>query len=441
VPDDHEEKTMFRTVLATAIAATGLAASVTGGAPTASAAPAPDDTAVAQGAARAAAAAIPGTLLFVRDHDVWIARPDGTGARPLTTDGTYEHPWLSPTQADNGLVVAARDGRIVTMTDTGRVVSRFDPPALEDSAEDAIDGTPADVVISPDGALIAYTFSHYTCPSGLDCDTRFATAYTRSDRLSDPATYGTTYGSSPSWINQHRTVQDAGQIAQVKVHDLGGSVRHWFRDSQISFPAKDLTDPTVSRDHDWVATVRGYDDGASIVWSRVVGTIDEGDPSLPEQTCGTNEEPVATPAFTADSAYIAWVSEADGLLMAPVAPVDGSCQESFRVLRDATQPSFSAATYRDAPPPAQAPVNVAKPAVTGTTRVGRTVQASAGRWSPAPSGYAYAWLRDGRAIRGATGARYRLVRADAGHRVSVKVTARGPGGTGAAVSPARRVTR
>jgi hypothetical protein len=103
-------------------------------------------------------------------------------------------------------------------------------------------------------------------------------------------------------------------------------------------------------------------------------------------------------------------------------------------------------------PPAQTPapttlvsVDGSGPRVRGTARVGRTLRAENGRWT-VTSGVAfqYQWLRDGRAIAGANAATYRVVAADAGHRVSVRViaaaggqTASAEAGTGARVARLR----
>ncbi|WP_377321049.1 hypothetical protein ACFJIY_18260 [Pimelobacter simplex] len=61
------------------------------------------------------------------------------------------------------------------------------------------------------------------------------------------------------------------------------------------------------------------------------------------------------------------------------------------------------------------------PTVSGRTTVGQTLTAGTGTWDPAPT-FGYQWLRSGSPIAGATGATYRLSAADAGTRISVRVT-------------------
>ena len=48
-----------------------------------------------------AAAASADSIVFVKDANVWVASPDGSGQRQLTKDGTPDHPYRSPSQADD----------------------------------------------------------------------------------------------------------------------------------------------------------------------------------------------------------------------------------------------------------------------------------------------------------------------------------------------------
>lgn len=69
---------------------------------------------------------------------------------------------------------------------------------------------------------------------------------------------------------------------------------------------------------------------------------------------------------------------------------------------------------------------VPKPTVTGTLRVGHTLTAHPGTWSPTAT-FTYQWLRAGKAISGATKSTYALVGADHGAHLSVRVTGTHPG--------------
>ena len=62
------------------------------------------------------------------------------------------------------------------------------------------------------------------------------------------------------------------------------------------------------------------------------------------------------------------------------------------------------------------------PTITGTAKVGQTLTAVPGTWSPAPVALSYQWKRGGTAISGATSATYKTVSADAGKAITVTVT-------------------
>ncbi|MGO3884663.1 MAG: hypothetical protein ACTJHU_00065, partial [Mycetocola sp.] len=64
------------------------------------------------------------------------------------------------------------------------------------------------------------------------------------------------------------------------------------------------------------------------------------------------------------------------------------------------------------------------PTISGTTRSGSTLTATPGTWKPAPQSVTYRWLRNGTAIKGATAAKYTLVAADIGTKITVETTAK-----------------
>lgn len=61
------------------------------------------------------------------------------------------------------------------------------------------------------------------------------------------------------------------------------------------------------------------------------------------------------------------------------------------------------------------------PTLSGTTKVGKVLKAKVKGWNPSAS-FSYQWNRNGIAIPGATGAKYKLAGADKGARISVTVT-------------------
>ncbi|MGW7361964.1 hypothetical protein ACWGI8_00690 [Streptomyces sp. NPDC054841] len=90
-----------------------------------------------------------------------------------------------------------------------------------------------------------------------------------------------------------------------------------------------------------------------------------------------------------------------------------------------------------------APKATTLPAITGTAKVGRTLTANRGTWTPVPTSYTYQWYANGVAITGATQPTLVLKSAQSGKRITVKVTAARTGhNSGSAVSkPTAMVAR
>jgi hypothetical protein len=81
-----------------------------------------------------------------------------------------------------------------------------------------------------------------------------------------------------------------------------------------------------------------------------------------------------------------------------------------------------------------------RPSISGTARVGRTLKYVAGRTSPSTTSRTYRWLRDGRAISGATRTTRTLTSADRHHKISLRVTYRKTGYTTVASTTAQTRT-
>jgi hypothetical protein len=69
------------------------------------------------------------------------------------------------------------------------------------------------------------------------------------------------------------------------------------------------------------------------------------------------------------------------------------------------------------------PTNLKRPRVSGHARVKSSLRGSTGTWAGKPGQYEFQWLRDGRAIAGATGRRYKVKSSDRRHRLAFRVTA------------------
>jgi hypothetical protein len=69
------------------------------------------------------------------------------------------------------------------------------------------------------------------------------------------------------------------------------------------------------------------------------------------------------------------------------------------------------------------------PTISGTKAVGFTLTAMVHAWNPTPASYSFQWYRYGKPISGATKPTYKTTSADAGHTITVRVTAKKSGYT------------
>jgi WD40-like Beta Propeller Repeat len=282
-----------------------------------------------------AAAASADSIVFVKDSNVWVASPDGSNQRQLTRDGTADHPYRSPSQADDGTVAASYLDGIRLIDRGGRLIRELDPPPLTNSVSHAMDGTPVDVALSPDGSKIAYTFVSASCPVGASCGARAATGYLTSTGAPLP---GNLYLSNPSWVGNSRTLVFGGYLHQVNTHDLGAAEDvHWFDDHEIvgQENSTDLGDGELSVQGDKLALVRGYGSDTHIMWYTTNGS------ALPTMQCATGKlDGLYGPTWAPDGQSLAW-GEPDGVWVKPQA-LDCTVQPAL-VIPGATEPDWGPA--------------------------------------------------------------------------------------------------
>jgi hypothetical protein len=377
-------------------------------------------TAASDHTAQPAPSSYAGSIVFIKANNVWLAKGDGSAQYQVTSSGTADSPWYSPTQSDTGVIAASHGQDIVVMSQNGTVVRTIDPAPLPSSVSGhGIDGVPQDLAFSPDGTKIAYTMYTYGCPVGTDCMARTATAVTDVGGLTPYATYGATYLSHPSWVGNSRTLQSGGWGSHMKLKDVGGAEQLWFNDYDYAADATDLGDGEVSPDGRWLAAVRGYAATAQVIWYAVSGSAaTDNPPPVPDPRCSTGQQAgFADPTWAPDSNALAW-QEPDGIW---VKDDPASCEtpQPRLLIAGGSEPDWSAAPANPAP---RAFAVSGKVRVAGKAAVGKRLTAALPMFSPAPSSVAYQWLRGGKAIKGATGATYKVRTKDRGKKLAVRVT-------------------
>src|SRR3954469_19206104 len=94
----------------------------------------------------AAPPALADSIVYEKGGNVWVANPDGSGQRQVTTSGGYSH----PSQANDGTIAAVKGGLLQRLDRGGLMLNLAGDP--EGSG-------PIVSSISPNGSLIAYHFN------------------------------------------------------------------------------------------------------------------------------------------------------------------------------------------------------------------------------------------------------------------------------------------
>ena len=271
----------------------------------------------------AAASASADSIVFIKDKNVWVANPDGTAARAVTSDGASSKYW-SPSQADDGTIAVAHYQQIEIWNRDGTRVAELDPPMLTDSTSAPVDGAVSNVAISPDGKTVAFTYTNYSCPPGASCGARQVTGYMPTSGTKPHTDYaGNIYVGEPSWVSNTRTLLFGGFNHQVNVHDLGPGTteQHWFDDHELVGldNSTDLGDGEMNRQATKLALIRGYGADTHLMWYST-----SGPPADPAMVCATGKlEGLAGPTFAPDGDRLAW-QEPDGIWVIGATTTDDS---------------------------------------------------------------------------------------------------------------------
>ena len=316
----------------------------------------------------AAVAAVPAaadSLAFVREHNVWLAHTDGSGQYQVTFDGTAGAPYESPSQADNGTVVALRHTpgqrrQIYRMTQSGLLLN----PPINTPAP----GTGAlNTKVSPNGAMVAYWFETLVndplCTFCVNISNRVL--LTHADRFTNHDAIGTpNTGGWPSWFGNDTIVLGNGSATQW-YYVLGMSAAEaWFTDflfTQGQAGTQTLLDAEVAPTEDRVAVVRGNHQ-ETIRFLEMSGPPPDAPTPILGCGYGNPSGKIVDPTWTSDGEQLAW-QEDDGVWLGD--PGDLSCPlpEPDLIIPGASEPDLSPAALNPGPrPPCGNPGNPTCPA-------------------------------------------------------------------------------
>jgi hypothetical protein len=308
-------------------------------------------------AAAVAAPAAADSLTFIKDHNVWLANPDGSGQYQVTFDGTAGSPYDSPSQADDGTVVAIRQTpgqrrQIYRMTQSGRLLNApINTPAPGTGALDA--------KVSPNGALVAYWFATLVndpiCVFCVHVSNRALLSY--SDRFTGYQEVGTpNTGGWPSWVGNDTIALGNGSATQW-YYKLGmPEAAEWFADTDFApQDFQSLLDAEAAPTGDRLAVVRGNDQ-ETILLLKMNGPP-PAKPTVANPQCAQLVQPTGRfvdPTWSSDGRMLAW-QEDDGVwsgaIPADLANCAGMGPFALRI-PGAKNPDLSPAAINPGPRPA-----------------------------------------------------------------------------------------
>ncbi len=295
--------------------------------------------------AAAAPAALADSIVFIKNANVWLANPDGSGQFQVTTDGTAANPWQSPSQADDGTIVAVRAqpnwGPIVRMKQNGEVINEIPVAPMQVG--------PFEPAISPDGTKVAYEHV-FTNSFETSNDVRV----TDVTGLTAPTVYGHpgSGAGSPSWLGNDRIF--VGDYTSAGTMVLGQPVVEWWNDSDHADrfrTSEDLDDGEVASDGT-IAFVRGDRDDNTIQLYGSGGLATRPSPTctLSNPTHGPLGARFSDPTLAPGGGAMAW-QEGDGIWTIALPP--GRCAEGVPRLTipGASEPDWGPAAVNPGPRP------------------------------------------------------------------------------------------
>ncbi len=337
---------------------------------------------LATSAAPAGAVTAAGSIVFVKADNIWISRPDGSGQRQITADGTPDDPYLVPSETEAGFIFAFRNrqlddgqghgykqGFVYEMDRHGQLLRPpFAPPQyallVTYRCPIPVEQEPQglyDLEVSPDGAHIAYTpvavIEQLSCSGVFTAyESRVANADGGGAVVIAKASDGTTTGfRSPTWVSASRVAvyNDAFLEQGEFLYDVGGpGAAPWFGQTPYDVNDNAYQQPAVKDSK--VATLGQVLDAGSPTPGMVLWSTDGplGDATARCQLTGMDD--FNSPSFAPDASAVVYErtgAAPAGVWVASVADIaadDCSGSDSL-LIAGGSMPFWGSASY-DADP-------------------------------------------------------------------------------------------
>lgn len=294
----------------------------------------------------AAAPAAADSLVFVKENNVWLSNPDGSGAYQVTLDGNADNPYVSPSQADDGTIVAARKlpngGPLYRLRQNGELINQIPVGGML--------AGPFAPQVSPDGQLVAFEHVFSRAVNGY-IETSSDVRFTRADGSTPNGLGEVGRGAgAPSWIDSGRAFVGINSIATTVVP--GQAAVQWWSDydhqPQWFSLGQSVEDGEVAA-NGTIAVVRGEGATGTIQLYRQNG----GFTTLPTPTCTLSEpspgpagQQFVDPTFSPSGAALAW-QEGNGIW---IEAVDPGCKGNPHLqIPGASEPDWGPAAVNPGP--------------------------------------------------------------------------------------------
>jgi len=320
------------------------------------------------------------SIVYTKDHDVWLARPDGSGARQLTHGGGYQ----SPTQANDGTILVQRGTRFIRLDRAGRTLATLNSVMTGLPMGISAVG-PFDPRISPDGTKLAYWIGMYS--SWHDHRNNIDWNRTGPVTVWQDARNGRFLGAThsyqrPSWLPDSSGAllfeETNALTAQVVAAGVGADhnqIEQWFHDSDTKPANEEYWKPIgageISPAMDRLAVLRGGTHigagGLSQGAGNTIALYGVHPPDPPKIEClitGATGGEFGLPSWSPDGRSLAW-AEGNGVWTATIAR---NCTGSpHQTIPGAREPDWGPAGVGAASSPRPAP----GPAVRTAPAIGR----------------------------------------------------------------------